>query len=184
MRVETGMPSIRKTALIALIAIVVLGTAVLAFRSGRWLSEFREMQKGWLSDSRFAQIRLALLNYHHDYGRFPPTRYQPKANGPTHSWRVLLLPYRDPFTRKLCSKYNFSEEWNSPGNLAVVQSLQPEMHVFSMNENNVANYLAIGDGDEWPSDTPLKAWVVTRGKDQFLLFEYPASSVKWAEPKY
>ncbi len=106
------------------------------------------------------------------------------AVGKSACWRVLLLPYIDVDTNEAYARYNFSEEWNSAGNLAVMQSLQSEARVFSMDENGVANYLAIGDGDEWPSKKPLKARVLTSGRDHFVLFEYPDSNIRWAEPKY
>ncbi len=142
------------------------------------------MRKEWLSESRFAQTRVALHNYHQDCGSFPPTKYQPKANGPIHSWRVLLYPYADMDARKLYSKYDFSEHWNSPGNLAVARSMSSWGNYYSMEENDIANYLAIGDGDDWPSDKPLKARLITKGKDRFLLVEYPDSKIRWMEPEY
>jgi hypothetical protein len=50
--------------------------------------------------------------------------------------------------------------------------------------NDITNYLAIGDGDDWPSEKPLKSRLVTKGKDRFLVVEYPGSEVHWMEPKF
>ncbi len=159
--------------------VVLLGTATLAYEIGGQLVENREWVTRMRSESRFAQIRLMLQNYHDEFDSFPPARYQPKAGGPVHSWRILLLHDTDP---ELYSKYDFSEKWNSPRNLAIGPSFQSAY--FRSDENNKANYLAIADGDEWPSDEPLNAFLVTKGTDRFLVVEYPDSGVHWMEPKF
>ncbi len=51
-------------------------------------------------------------------------------------------------------------------------------------DGNTTHYLVIGEGDEWPSSKPLRSRLVTKGKDRFLLVEYPDSNVHWMEPKY
>ncbi len=169
-----------KTAAIVALVLLVL---VLAFWMGGQVVELRNIAKDCSSQGRFEQLRSLLLIYHREHGHFPPTKYQTKANGPVHSWRVLLLPYIDANTKKLYLKYNFSEPWDSPGNLSIVQSPLCT-NFFSMNGNGVANYLAVGEGDNWPSEKPLKARLVTAGKDQFLLVEYPDSQIRWMEPEY
>ena len=167
--------------------VFVLGLSVLAFWLGGCFVELRAVRPEFLSRSRFAQLRCALLIYHEVHGAFPPTKYQPKANGPIHSWRVLLLPHIDA-DKKLYSKYDFSEPWNSKNNLAVAKSVGWEAHLFSINEDmndgDITNYLAIGDGDDWPFHKPLKARLITAGKDRFLLVEDPDSEIRWMEPKY
>lgn len=178
---EIYMATMRK---IPLVVLVVSGVAVLSFECGGWQARMKEWHRCQLSECRFAQLALALRNYHDQYGAFPPTRYQTRANAPIHSWRVLLLPYGDMYTRDLFFRYNFSEDWNSPGNLAVARAVSSWMPVFSIDNNDVANYLAIGEGDEWPSDAPLRARLITVGRDHFLLFEYPDSDIFWTEPKY
>ncbi len=51
-------------------------------------------------------------------------------------------------------------------------------------EGETTQYLAIGEGDEWPSRKPLRSRLVIKGKDRFLLVEYPDSNIHWMEPKY
>jgi hypothetical protein len=125
-----------------------------------------------------------LLAYHEQHGVFPPTKYQPEPNGPIHSWRVLLVPHTDVDFRERYSKYDFSQEWNSPNNLQALGDM-PYFYCFSMGTNNkITNYLAIGDGEEWPSERPLKSRLVTKGEDRFLVVENPDSELHWMEPKY
>lgn len=170
--------------LIALLAACLIGFAVVGFWAGKRYSELRSVVTECSSQSRFAQIEAMLLNYHDQHGTFPPTKYQPNANGPIHSWRVLLVPYTDVDFKERFARYDYSQEWNSPENLKALSNM-PYFYYFSMDaDNETADYLAIGDGDVWPSDKPLKSYLVTKGKDHFLVVEHPNSDVHWMEPRY
>ena len=117
--------------------------------------------------------------YHEEHGAFPPTNPTRRAN---HNWRVLRSHV--PLFIERYSQYDFSQEWNSTNNLQALGRM-PLFGYFSMNSNgDVAQYLAIGDNDEWPSRKPLRSRLITKGKDRFLLVEYPDSDIHWMEPKY
>ena len=159
--------------------------AFAVFWAGGRFSELRNVTKVYLSHARFAQIRHMLLLYHQQHGAFPPTKYQPKADGPIHSWRVLLVPHTDIHYRDRFSQYDFSQEWNSPSNLEALGGGMPYFSYFRMGaESELTNYLAIGDRDHWPSKAPLKSLLVTKGQDRFLVVEHPDSEVHWMEPMY
>jgi hypothetical protein len=169
---------------VVLLLVCFFGFPVLGFWFGGRYSELKAVRKECLSQCRFAQIRAMLLAYHEQHGAFPPIKYQPNVNGPIHSWRVLLLPYTDVDFKERYSKYDFSQEWDSPDNLQAIGNM-PYFYYFSMNaDSNITNYMAIGDGNEWPSQNPLKACLITKGKDRFLLVECPDSKIRWMEPKY
>jgi hypothetical protein len=163
----------------------VFGFLLLAFWFGwRW-SELRNITKDFRSRGRFAQVELLLHSYHQEHGAFPPTRYQRTPNEPTHSWRVLLLPYIDMYFKDRYSKYDFSQEWNSPKNLAAVGG-RPDSNYYSLGpryDTEFSNYLAVGNSDDWPAEEPLRSHLVTDGKDRFLLVEDPDSKTRWMEPK-
>ncbi len=163
------------------VTVVLLGLTPLAFLLGERFVEVRTTTRRLLSDGRFEQIRGLLLAYHRDHGRFPPTKFQANKNGPNHSWRVLLLPYIDVDYRDKYSRYDFSRSWNSAENVAVTKTIP---NYFGINSDRNTNFLALGDKEEWPTDVPLLAYVVTKGKDRFLLVDYPDSKVFWAEPTY
>jgi len=164
-----------------LMAVVFLGAVAFSIEFGRQLAVAMRVREECISQSRFAQISSMLLSYHQEHGAFPPTRYQAKPGGPVHSWRVLLAPYIDAYFRERFSRYDFSQEWNSPGNLEALAGMGD---YFSKGGNDITNYLAIGDEDDWPSRGPLKSILVSKGKDRFLLVEYPASYIHWMEPRY
>ncbi|MCA9048750.1 MAG: DUF1559 domain-containing protein, partial [Planctomycetaceae bacterium] len=71
------------------------------------------------------QLGLAFLNYHAEYGSFPPAVVYDDGGRPMHSWRVLLLPYLDQQT--LYSHYRFDEPWDSPTNIALQDAI-PEVY--------------------------------------------------------
>lgn len=182
-KTEAGVRIVRSLK-ITLVVLCFLSFPIAGFWAGGRYSELRNVSKEYLSQGKFAQIRSMLLTYHEQHGAFPPTKYQPKANGPIHSWRVLLVPYTDVDFKDRYSKYDFSQEWNSPNNLRAIGGM-PYFYYFSIDaDNDIANYLAIGDGDDWPSEKPLKSLLVTKGKDRFLVVEYSDSEIHWMEPKY
>ena len=67
------------------------------------------------------QIGFALHNYHDDYGAFPPSFVAGPDGQPAHSWRILLLPYLDQ--QALYDRYDFSEPWDSAGNIQLQDSM-------------------------------------------------------------
>jgi len=148
-------------------------------------SEIREAARESRSECRFAQIRLMLLMYHDEHGAFPPTKFHAKAGAPPQSWRVLLVPYSDTFYKERYLKYDFLQRWDSEQNARTLGSM-PQFDYYSMfgDESGITNYLAIGEGDEWPSKYPLKSLVVTKGTDRFIIVELPDSKINWMEPTY
>ena len=176
---------------IGLLLVGLVGLSVLAYWMGEFVYEGRNQGKDMMSQSRFAQLELALHIYHDEHWAFPPTKYQPVADGPIHSWRVLLVPHTSGDKRY--SEYDFSQEWNSTNNLQALRGWEaPNRRImpsrfFRMGgegDGDIAHYLAIGDDEIWPSRRPLKSLMVKKGKDRFLIIEHPDSQIHWMEPKY
>jgi hypothetical protein len=166
---------------ITLLAVSLIVFPIAAFWTGGRFVELRNTTDSNQSHGRLSQIRAALLIYHDLHGAFPPTKYQPKPDGPIHSWRVLLLPHIEA-GKDAYAEYDFSQEWNSPMNL---QALGRIPNFFNLDEaSQLTNFVAVANGDDWPVEHPLKSRLVARGKDRFLLVEYPDSDVRWMEPKY
>jgi hypothetical protein len=171
-----------KTVLL-LIGLVALSIGV--FWLGGDFREDRNIAKDLRSQSKFAQLEFMLLAYHDKYGVFPPTKYQPVAGGPIHSWRVLLGSRTSLNLTERYSKYDHSQEWNSPNNLQVFSNM-PYFNYFRLadDDSDISNYLAIGEDDEWPAKKPLRSRLITKGKDRFLIVEDPDSQIHWMEPKH
>lgn len=168
--------------LLVLVCLVAICLAVFLVRELFLDAENRA--KDIRSQSAFAQLEAMLLFYHAEHGTFPPTKYQREADGPIHSWRVLVVPLKSPYSSEISSNYDFSQEWNSPNNSQALLGSSSRYFFLMTGDGNTAHYLAIGEGDEWPSRKPLRSFLVTKGKDRFLLFEYPDSNIHWMEPRY
>ena len=64
-------------------------------------------------------IALALHNYHHGYGCFPPAYTVAEQGRRMHSWRALILPFVEGIYKE--GDYDFSQPWNSPDNIAFAE---------------------------------------------------------------
>ena len=153
-----------------------------------WISDRLRIAKNAAMDmkarGRLAQLELMLQIYHDQHGAFPPTKYQRKAGEPVHSWRVLLLPHSSRGHTEYYSNYDFSQPWNSTNNLQVLAQV-PYARPYRMGDDgDTTHFITIGEGEEWPTRKPLRSLLVIKGKDRFLLVEYPDSDIHWMEPKY
>ncbi len=160
---------------------------------GRALEAERVNEEFW-SHAKFRQIERMLLLYHEEHGAFPPTKYQVEPGGPVHSWRILLLPHAGASFKERFAAYDFSQAYNSSNNLQALENM-PDFDYFSIKDGRSywADYLTIGEGDKWPSNgalrhrhgkKPLRAYLVEKGDDRFLLVELPGLMIHWREPKY
>jgi hypothetical protein len=170
--------------MIGLLIVCVLGCLSFTFWAGWHSYETKNDAQECRSLGKFGQIECCLRAYHKEHRAFPPTRYRARPDWPLHSWRVLLVPYTDVDYKQRFSKYDFSQEWNSTTNLEALGHMPQFTYFNAGNDRDVANYVALGEGDEWPVKRALRSYAVTEGKDTFLLFEYPDSKVNWMEPRY
>lgn len=120
---EPGKRPVFRFSVRALLCLVLI--AALATGGGMWLHRLYEMwpRAQWTYDCRYnlKRMGLAMLQYHNNYGVFPPA-YVPDSQGrPIHSWRVLLLPYVGQ--RELYDKYRFDEPWNGPHNRQLIDEI-------------------------------------------------------------
>ncbi|MFO0975712.1 MAG: DUF1559 domain-containing protein [Planctomycetaceae bacterium] len=73
-----------------------------------------------LSEAEFTQrvslraIGIALVDFHHHHGHFPPFQTLADDGTPLHSWRSLILPFLDE--QDLFSRIRFDEPWDSDHN--------------------------------------------------------------------
>ena len=178
-----------RTLRIVLLWVCLLGLPIVGFWMGGLFLDAASRGRDIRSHSRYAKLELALHLYHEEHGAFPPTKYQPVADGPIHSWRVLLLPHTTWDYGERYLDYDFSQEGNSRNNLKALGRMAPGFFWAPVRfrlDGETTHYLAIGDDDEWPSPSrkPLRSLLVTKGRDRFLVVEYPDSEVHWMEPKY
>lgn len=153
----------------------------LSFLMGYYTCTSLTTTKELRSLSKFKQLEAALLSYHAGYGRFPAT--ESMTNGDISlpvSWRVLLSP-------DIFQEYNFSKKWDDVENLKL-QGSGTVYETAALDSKNVndyaANYLTVGPDEVWLWDRPMKAYLVVKGDDRFLLVEDPNSNIHWMEPRF
>lgn len=137
------------------------------------------------SGDRLQLIAQAMLQYHAEYGSFPPAYVADAKGKPKHSWRVLLLPYLGE--RSLYQQYDFNLPWDSPTNMALV-SRMPEVYG-SPGDSGVTLYdtsylVIVGRNTIFPGDKSLKTNDIIDGPGNTLLVvESTESGICWLEPR-
>lgn len=109
----------------AMFGCLLLGAMFLAFLmpsvpTNRW------RLRPTICENNLQRIGLAMMKYHDAHGQFPPAYVADENGKPMHSWRVLLLPYLDEVD--LYSQYDFSQPWNGPVNLRLVNQMPSVFH--------------------------------------------------------
>jgi prepilin-type processing-associated H-X9-DG protein len=132
----------------------------------------------------YCQILLALHNYHSEYNVFPPAYVADARGRPMHSWRVLLLPFMEQSA--LYNRYNFSEPWNGPNNITLLNSMPNGFACPSRysSPTNLTSYVAItGPGTMFPGARSTKLDDVTDGTSNTLMIvEVADVNVPWTAP--
>jgi hypothetical protein len=136
-------------------------------------------------NTNLTRIYQALQQYHFEHGSYPPA-YSVDGNGkPLLSWRVLILPQLNE--QELYRKFNLSEPWDSPDNIALGARMPA---VFHCDSDPV-----VGAGEE-PSYFvvvgPQTLFPGAKGKSQddirddrsqtLMVVECHGSQVHWARP--
>jgi len=141
----------------------------------------------WLKcQGRLKQIGLALLNYHDAHGSFPPAHLTDQDGKPTHSWRLLILPYLN--WKEVHDRYNFSEPWNGPSNVALAKTAAGTAECFRCPSEHGSHpewtsYVAVvGPGTLWTGG-PAPPKDAVSGRTRILVVETQESGIHWMEPR-
>jgi type II secretory pathway pseudopilin PulG len=144
----------------------------------------RESGRRASCSNNLKQIALALLNYHDEYGSFPPA-YTVDAEGkPLHSWRTLILPFNEQKT--LYEKIDLSKPWDDPANQAARETDVPAYRCPSANPPKCqTTYVAIISPDGcFSGPTPRTLTEISDGANETLLVtEVPTKqAIPWMSP--
>lgn len=137
------------------------------------------------SNNNLKQIALALHNYNDVYGTLPPA-YIPDEDGkPMHSWRVLILPFVE--ANHIYDKYDFSQPWDSPGNMQACQEMPFAYASPALGGDDIGDattYVAItGPNTVLGTDKAHSFSEVTVGMSNVLMVvEDTTNPVPWYKP--
>ncbi len=134
-------------------------------------------------------IGLALHGYHDKYGCFPPAYLTDAEGRPSHSWRVLLLPFLDQ--EKLYKEYRFDERWDSHHNRLLADRLEGVFNCWlergskGSPEARMTSFVAVvGPDTVWPGRQPVKISDITDGiHTTLMVVEVAKSEIQWMEPR-
>lgn len=133
-------------------------------------------------------IKLALLNYHDTYNVFPPAYIADPTGKPMHSWRVLILPFMGG--QALHDQYDFSEPWDSPRNIMLLDQMPsnfacPSWHDHREYPTSLTSYVAVtGPGTIFPGATSTKFEDIKDGTANTLMVaEVSNVKIPWTSPQ-
>ena len=179
---QRGVPRV----LPAVLAVVVcLGAGFLLLAS--LIGRAHEAVRCAICVSNLKQFGIALQNYHDMHKCYPPAYFADADGKPTHSWRVILLPYFcDANAREVTQAYRFDEPWNGPHN----RKLADKMPSFyrcpnSPPETTDTSYVAIvGPETGWPGAKCLSIREIGDGlSNTIAVSEIADSGIHWMEPR-
>ena len=151
---------------------------------GRAVGAAREAARRSQCSCNFCGILLALHNYHSAYNALPPAYVVNASGRPMHSWRVLILPYIEQSA--LYNLYDFSEPWDGPNNVKLLNSMPPSFACPSRfsNPTNLTSYVAVtGPGTIFPGPSSTKLDDVIDGTSNTLMVvEVDNVKVPWTAP--
>jgi prepilin-type processing-associated H-X9-DG protein len=130
------------------------------------------------------QIGVALLNYHDQWGSFPPAYTVDATGRPLLSWRVLLLPYLGE--KELYDEFHLKEPWDSPHNMTLqvrlpsVFQCPSELRAMPFTTSYVA---VTGAGTVFPTDHTTRIADVTDGASfTAMVGEVQQGTIVWSKP--
>lgn len=131
------------------------------------------------------QIGSALRAYHDEWHCFPPAFVADDHGRPTHSWRVLLLPYLGQ--QDLYDQYRFDEPWDSPHNLSVADQRPSIYHCpseFGAGRTDTSYLMIVGPGAFSEGNTPITLDDITDGADcTIAIMESSECGICWTRPQ-
>ncbi len=135
-------------------------------------------------------IGLALHQYHDVWTCFPPAYIADENGKPMHSWRVLILPYidsLDPETQAIYQEYDFSEPWDSPNNIRLLDRMPPVYTCPSRHNtgSNTTSYAAIvGEQCVFAGANPKAFKDIHDGTaNTIIIGEAVNARIPWTEPR-
>lgn len=166
----------------AVVAIVAAVAIALLLPS---IDRARTAAKRQACSSNLRTLAMAMHNYHHAYGRFPPAFVSDEKGRPMHSWRVLILPFLGE--QGLHDAYDFDEPWNGPSN-SQLHGAMPSVMKCPADPNQTGgttNYLMIvGPEAIGREGKSLSLDEMASGAfESLMLIEVANAGVHWMEPR-
>ena len=133
--------------------------------------------------NRIQQLSLATLEYEGAHLHFPAAHINDENATPTHSWRVLVLPYLG--YEALFETYDFDEPWDSLNNAKLLTQMPSEFQCPSHLHNGKTTYkLVTGLRTAFVEDKTSGFGDIKDGSSNTLMIvEDFANPIPWTKPE-
>ena len=122
-----------------------------------------------------------MLNYESAYSKFPKATQLDAQGQPMHSWRVRILPYIEE--QALYDQYDFSQPWDSPNNLKLLDQMPECFRCPYRKETNRTSYkLVIGPGTLFDGGERSFGRLADGSSNTIAIVEDGANPVEWTRP--
>ena len=143
-----------------------------------------------LCHANLFKLCFALRLYDDANGALPPA-YINGANGkPSHSWRVLILPYLDSWGidgKAIQQAYDFSEPWNGSTNVGLPTPVLKSRFACpcgSEQYTSLTSYVVlVGTDTLFPGSDTVSISELPESVDPILVIEITNSDIQWTEPR-
>ena len=128
------------------------------------------------------QLQLAMLNYESSFNEFPEATELDTAGKPMHSWRVRILPFIEE--QALYDQYDFSQPWDSPTNLNLLDKMPNVFSCPCCEESNRTFYkLVVGPGTLFDGgERTFDRIMVDGSSNTIAIVEDGQNPVEWTRP--
>ena len=165
-----------RSSLLLIVVFTLLGTCCVGV-SLPAVSRVREASRRTVCINNMRQIVMALHNYQYAHGELPTPKI---GNEFPYSWRVETLPFMEMGG---LPPYNIGEAWNSPQNIAWIESIPCHFSCPSLDHGSKTPYkLVTGPGTLFDKDKPTLENVSDGSSNTIMLIEDHANPVSIADP--
>jgi len=172
---------------------LLLASSIITLILGGWtyvIAPARNAANASLCHANLFKLCFALRTYDDANGALPPA-YINGANGnPSHSWRVLILPYLDSWGidgKAIHEAYDFSEPWNGPTNVGLptpVPNSRFACPCGSEQHTSLTSYVVlVGLDTLFPGSDSVSLSELPESVDPILVIEITDSDIQWTEPR-
>ena len=130
-------------------------------------------------------VILAMHNYHDTQNRMPPAYTTAEDGTRLHSWRTLILPFVEQ--NHVYDQIDLESPWDSGSNQKFNDSYMPAFESVRGETKDAAitHFVAVVDENTLlqPGTSIALASVPDGTSNTAVLIEYPASDIRWMEPR-
>ena len=175
------------------VSTLLLAFVIIALILGGWkilIAPARHAANESLCHANLFKLCFALRMYDDANGALPPAHINGANGNPSHSWRVLILPYLDSWGidgNAIHQAYDFSEPWNGPTNVSLPTPVPKSRFACpcgSEQHTTLTSYVVlVGPHTLFLGSATVSISELPESVDPILVVEITNSDIQWIEPR-